>query len=51
MRIVGPAEIRSAVGPLDMLEVVRGALIAHAEGRTSVPPPIHLDFPDADGDS
>ncbi|MFI6978877.1 ornithine cyclodeaminase family protein [Embleya sp. NPDC050154] len=33
-----------------VLDTVRDALIAHAEGRTSVPPPLHMDFPEADGD-
>ncbi|MEE1807617.1 ornithine cyclodeaminase family protein [Streptomyces sp. BE133] len=30
--------------------MVRDALIAHAHGRTTVPPPLHLQFPDTDGD-
>ena len=29
---------------------MRDALIAHAEGRTTVPPPIHLAFPESDAD-
>lgn len=29
---------------------VRAALIAHAHGRTTVPPPLHLQFAEADGD-
>ncbi|TXC94782.1 ornithine cyclodeaminase family protein [Streptomyces sp. ISID311] len=33
-----------------VLDAVRGALIAHAKGQTTVPPPLHLQFPDADGD-
>jgi ornithine cyclodeaminase/alanine dehydrogenase-like protein (mu-crystallin family) len=33
-----------------IFSAVREALVAHAEGRTQVPPPLHLDFPDADGD-
>jgi ornithine cyclodeaminase/alanine dehydrogenase-like protein (mu-crystallin family) len=33
-----------------IFSAVREALIAHAEGQTQVPPPLHLEFPDADGD-
>ncbi|MFD3421784.1 ornithine cyclodeaminase family protein [Streptomyces decoyicus] len=44
------AAIERAVTPRLVLDTVRAALIAHAEGRTSVPPPLHLDFPEADGD-
>ncbi|MFI6449900.1 ornithine cyclodeaminase family protein, partial [Kitasatospora sp. NPDC050543] len=44
------AAIKAAATPGLVLDSVRDALIAHAEGRTSVPPPLHLDFPDADGD-
>lgn len=44
------AAIKEAATPGLVLDSVRDALIAHAEGRTSVPPPLHLDFPDADGD-
>jgi ornithine cyclodeaminase/alanine dehydrogenase-like protein (mu-crystallin family) len=51
MRVIGPDEIRAAAPPADMLDAVRAALIAHAEGRTIVPAPIHLAFPDADGDA
>ncbi|WP_030981124.1 ornithine cyclodeaminase family protein [Streptomyces sp. NRRL S-1813] len=44
------AAIERAVTSRLVLDTVRAALIAHAEGRTSVPPPLHLDFPEADGD-
>ncbi|WP_405958942.1 ornithine cyclodeaminase family protein [Streptomyces sp. NBC_00868] len=44
------AAIETAVTPEMILESVRNALIAHAEGRTSVPPPLHMDFPKANGD-
>ncbi|MFI1869757.1 ornithine cyclodeaminase family protein [Streptomyces jumonjinensis] len=44
------AAIERAATPRLVLDAVRGALIAHAERRTSVPPPLHLRFPDADGD-
>ncbi|WP_327704452.1 ornithine cyclodeaminase family protein [Streptomyces decoyicus] len=44
------AAIERAVTSRLVLDTVREALIAHAEGRTSVPPPLHLDFPEADGD-
>ncbi|MGI8779513.1 MAG: ornithine cyclodeaminase family protein [Solirubrobacteraceae bacterium] len=51
MRVIGPDEVRAAAPPPSVLDAVRGALIAHAEGRTTVPPPIHLAFPQADGDA
>lgn len=44
------AAIEAAVQPRDILDTVREALIAHAEGRTSVPPPIHLAFPESEAD-
>ncbi|WP_406737300.1 ornithine cyclodeaminase family protein [Streptomyces sp. NBC_00853] len=44
------AAIETAATPEIVLESVRDALIAHAEGRTSVPPPLHMDFPQANGD-
>lgn len=44
------AAVERAVTSRLVLDTVREALIAHAEGRTSVPPPLHLDFPEADGD-
>jgi ornithine cyclodeaminase/alanine dehydrogenase-like protein (mu-crystallin family) len=42
--------IEEVADPTIILDTVRAALIAHAEGRTTVPPPLHLDFPEADGD-
>ncbi|MCX4721864.1 ornithine cyclodeaminase family protein [Streptomyces virginiae] len=33
-----------------VLDTVQDGLIAHAEGRTGVPPPLHMAFPEADGD-
>ncbi|KOT84736.1 ornithine cyclodeaminase [Streptomyces rimosus subsp. pseudoverticillatus] len=44
------AAIEQAATPQLVLDTVRDALIAHAHGRTTVPPPLHLQFPDADGD-
>lgn len=44
------AAIEEAATSRLVLDSVRDALIAHAEGRTSVPPPLHMDFPEADGD-
>ncbi|UKY47459.1 ornithine cyclodeaminase family protein [Streptomyces inhibens] len=44
------AAIKKAATPQLVLDTIRDALIAHAEGRTSVPPPLHMDFPQADGD-
>jgi ornithine cyclodeaminase len=48
--VIGLDEIRTAAAPQRILDSVREALIAHAEGRTQVPPPTHLNFPDAGGD-
>lgn len=45
---LGTAEIKRATTPGLVFTAVREALIAH--GRTTVPPPLHLQFPDADGD-
>ena len=44
------AAIEAAAKPQVVLDTVRAALVAHAEGRTTVPPPLHLDFPEAGGD-
>ncbi|GAA2781335.1 ornithine cyclodeaminase family protein [Kitasatospora sp. CM 4170] len=44
------AAIVRATTPEMVLTAVRDTLIAHAHGRTTVPPPLHLQFPDADGD-
>jgi len=49
--VLGVEQIRRSVTPAMVVEAVRSALIAHAQGRTMVPPPIHLTFPEADGDS
>jgi ornithine cyclodeaminase/alanine dehydrogenase-like protein (mu-crystallin family) len=43
-------EIRAVAGKTLVLEAVRCALIAHAESRTQVPPPIHLTFDEANGE-
>jgi ornithine cyclodeaminase len=43
-------QIRAAAQPPLIFPAVRDALIAHAEGRTQVPPPAHLSFPGARGD-
>jgi ornithine cyclodeaminase len=48
--VLGLAEITGAATPEVIFAAVRGALIAHAEGRTSVPPPMVLEFPDHAGD-
>ena len=48
--VFGAAEITEAASPELILQAVREALIAHAEGRTSVPPPMVLDFPAHQGD-
>ncbi|MFI0712283.1 ornithine cyclodeaminase family protein [Streptomyces inhibens] len=44
------AAIKKAATPQLVLDTIHDALIAHAEGRTSVPPPLHMDFPEAEGD-
>ena len=48
MRVVGVAEIREAVRPAVVFDAVRAALVAHAEGRTVVPPPMYLPFSGGD---
>ncbi|WP_236075875.1 hypothetical protein [Streptomyces coffeae] len=48
--ILGTAEIKRVTTPELVLAAVRDALIAHAHSRTSVPPPLHLQFPEDDGD-
>jgi ornithine cyclodeaminase len=48
--VIGLTEISRAATPELVFTAVRGALIAHAEGRTSVPAPMVLDFPDHAGD-
>ncbi|WP_331767525.1 ornithine cyclodeaminase family protein [Embleya sp. NBC_00896] len=50
LRVLDTAAIEQAATPKLVLDTVRGALIAHSEGGTNVPPPLHLDFPEADGD-
>ncbi|RIJ78951.1 ornithine cyclodeaminase family protein [Nakamurella silvestris] len=49
--VFGLDEITRAVDPAAVLDAVRQTLIAHTHGRTTVPPPMHLEFADADGDS
>jgi ornithine cyclodeaminase len=48
--VIGLAEISQIATPSLVFSAVRDALIAHAEGRTSVPPPMVLDFPAHSGD-
>ncbi|MFF8772120.1 ornithine cyclodeaminase family protein [Kitasatospora sp. NPDC015120] len=48
--VLGPTAIERAAAPELVLAAVRDALIAHARGRTTVPPPLHLQFPEAGGD-
>ncbi|MFJ6372709.1 ornithine cyclodeaminase family protein [Streptomyces virginiae] len=43
-------DIERTVTSRQVLDTVQDGLIAHAEGRTSVPPPLHMAFPEADGD-
>ncbi|MEV6400158.1 ornithine cyclodeaminase family protein [Streptomyces sp. NPDC051907] len=44
------AAVQKAATSQLVLDTARAALVAHAEGRTSVPPPLHMEFPGADGD-
>jgi ornithine cyclodeaminase len=48
--VFGAEEITHAASPELVFTAVREALIAHAEGRTSVPPPMMLEFPAHQGD-
>ncbi|MEU6343588.1 ornithine cyclodeaminase family protein [Streptomyces sp. NPDC046977] len=48
--VLGPEATAAAAGPATVLAAVRDALVAHAEHRTTVPPPIHLDFAAEHGD-
>ncbi|WP_409494360.1 ornithine cyclodeaminase family protein [Amycolatopsis sp. cmx-11-12] len=50
MKLLGLAELERVMDPHLVFSAVKAALIAHSRGRTVVPPPMHLDFPDADGD-
>ncbi|MET9343941.1 hypothetical protein [Nonomuraea sp. NPDC003804] len=48
--VLGLEALEAAARPATVLDTVRAALIAHTEGRTTVPAPLHLDFPEAEGD-
>jgi ornithine cyclodeaminase len=48
MIVLDEQAIRAAAKPDLVFEAVCAALIAHAEGRTTVPPPVHLELPDGD---
>ncbi|AWS43891.1 ornithine cyclodeaminase family protein [Streptosporangium sp. 'caverna'] len=50
MPVFDTAAIERAATADLVFDAVRESLIAHAHGRTTVPPPLHLQFPDADGD-
>lgn len=50
MPVFDTAAIERAATADLVFDAVRESLIAHAHGRTTVPPPLHLRFPDADGD-
>jgi ornithine cyclodeaminase/alanine dehydrogenase-like protein (mu-crystallin family) len=50
MPVFDTAAIEQAATADLVFDAVRESLIAHAHGRTTVPPPLHLRFPDADGD-
>jgi ornithine cyclodeaminase/alanine dehydrogenase-like protein (mu-crystallin family) len=44
-------EIELVASPIRVIEAVRLALVAHAEGQTQVPAPAHLMFTQCDGDT
>ncbi|OLF11309.1 ornithine cyclodeaminase [Actinophytocola xanthii] len=48
MPVVGLADITAVATRSLVLDAVRCALVAHAEGATVLPPPAHLDFPAGD---
>ncbi|MGW1343569.1 ornithine cyclodeaminase family protein [Kribbella sp. NPDC002412] len=48
--VIGLPQISKAATPDLVFTAVRDALIAHAEGRTAVPAPMVLDFPQHSGD-
>lgn len=50
MKVFSLDAISKIAQPDLVFTAVREALIAHAEGRTAVPPPMHLEFPSAEGD-
>ncbi|MFF1818969.1 hypothetical protein ACFVWG_16840 [Kribbella sp. NPDC058245] len=51
MKVFGLAEIAPVATHAVVFDAVRSALIAHAEGRTSVPAPMVLEFPEYAGDT
>jgi ornithine cyclodeaminase len=51
MKVIGPEKVHAAVSPVEVLDAVRCALIAHADSRTIAPATIRLSFPAADGDA
>ncbi|WP_326834411.1 ornithine cyclodeaminase family protein [Amycolatopsis rhabdoformis] len=48
--VVGLSEIEAVATRALVFDAVRGALIAHAEGRAQMPAPIAMWFPEAEGD-
>ncbi|MGZ9928282.1 ornithine cyclodeaminase family protein [Streptomyces sp. NC-S4] len=48
--VFGLVAIERTVTSRLVLDTVQDGLIAHAEGRTTVPAPLHMAFPEADGD-
>ncbi|MFI5710353.1 ornithine cyclodeaminase family protein [Kribbella sp. NPDC051620] len=48
--VLGLTEIAAIATPEVIFDAVKQALIAHSEGRTSVPAPMVLEFPDHAGD-
>lgn len=48
--VFGTAAVKKTATSRLVLDTVRDALVAHAEGRTSVPPPLHMAFLETDRD-
>jgi ornithine cyclodeaminase len=51
MRIFAKSEIVAALDRTAILNAVRDGFIQHAAGETNIPPPAHLEFPEANGDA
>jgi ornithine cyclodeaminase len=49
MRVVGPEEIRRAIGLSESIEAMRDAVIAQSRGECDTPMPMHLDLSSGGG--
>jgi ornithine cyclodeaminase len=50
MRMFTKPRIEAALDAKSILAAVREGFILHAAGETNIPPPVHLEFPEANGD-